>query len=59
MMSVASRFRVQGLPGIQAPTVLRAIPSNCGVTTYKFVGFGVTGRAWANFKMTLAARFRV
>ena len=29
--------------GIQRPTVLRVLPSNSGVITYYFVGFGVTG----------------
>ena len=28
---------------IQKPTVLRVLPSNLGVITYYFVGFGATG----------------
>ena len=31
------------LPGIQKPTVLGVRPSNQGLRTYYFVGFGVTG----------------
>ena len=30
--------------GMQKPTVLRVLPSNQGVTTYYFAGFGATGK---------------
>ena len=44
-------LRVSGLGlrdylGIQKPTVLGVLPSNQGVITYYFVGFGATGRDW-------------
>ena len=40
---VSEGLRFRGYLGIRKPTVLRVLPSNLGVITYYFVGFGDTG----------------
>ena len=41
---VSEGLRFRGYLGIRKPTVLRVLPSNLGVITYYFVGFGDTGK---------------